>query len=724
MDSNDCGPACLAMILEYYKLPVSLHELREQCNPERNGVTIEDITDVASYYGFETVKVLLSATDLYNMPLPAILYWNQCHFVVLTKADSSKKNLRINDPEIGKIELAEKEFLEGWFGTEPTDEARGLVILIEPSNDNLLKQKNKKNRASQSSFKIITKNIKIITLRYYKQYLVSLLLILLTLGLNWIIPLLFQRTIDMGISGKNISLIKLFIIGQLVSSLGYFVFNTMSELLLIKINNKVSLTFLDAFLERISKLPLFFFLRKVSGDLIQRIQDLETFQLFLIKHSVMFCITTANFLLFLTLVSFYSTTILLIYISVSVVMLLWLRLFFKRREAIDYARFSAFSQYRNNYFELISGMPDIKINNAGEKTINKTKKLLRRSNDLAVKTFYVENYQLLGVRTLEILKNMTILFLCSVWVVNDVITLGMMMAINYIIGQLSGSINFFTNFIRDYQDTVISLQRLNEIEIIPEEQSFHAPLHDVNFNNRIELNDVCFKYSKRQVSNVIDHLSLSIPKGSITAIVGESGSGKTTLAKLILGFYQINSGKILIDDHDINTININRWRSFIGTVLQDGYVFNGSFIDNIAISDETPNIEMVKYSAKMANLDLFIEDFPLKYNTIIGDRGIGLSGGEKQRLLIARAVYKNPDILILDEATNSLDANNETAITENLNIFYKNKTVIIIAHRLSTVKLANQIVVLKKGRILEIGSHDTLINKKGAYYELFINQLG
>lgn len=720
LDSNDCGPACLQMILSYFGKKFQLRELKALCNPELLGVTIQDLSSIAIKLGLNTECVLVDIEEMKEMPLPAILYWKQSHFVVLYRIATKKNHYYIADPSFGKMKMNENEFFENWIGANVNNTTKGISLLFEEGEN--FKNVTPMQISDHKSFELLGYISKVIK-KHLKSYIFSLLLMCISLLLSWAIPIIFQRIIDDGISSKNIPLIQLLILGQAACAIGYVIFITLYEVILLKINFNVSTVFLKDFLDKIIQLPISFFLKRVSSDLLQRIQDLELFQRFITRHAVKFVITFASFVLYLTILSVYNITLLWIYTISSLIIVCWLSLFYKKRRAIDYARFNTSAEYKNNYFELVSGMPDIKINNASEHRTRKLQTILTKTNRLLLNTLNVENIQIVGIDIIDSIRNMIIIGLCSIWVVDGKISIGEMLSINYIIGQLSGMIHFFAIFSRDYQDAKISLTRLNDINYSPKEIADSVANNIVDVRAGIYFKNVSFKYSSHQVNYVLNNLNFVIPKGKITAIVGASGSGKTTILKLILGFYSASEGQILLDDVNIDDVNINYWRSSCGVVLQDGYIFRGTISENIALSSEHPDKQRIKYAARIACIDTFIESLPMQYNSIIGTNGIMLSGGEKQRILIARAVYKDPEFLLMDEATNALDSNNEIEISNNLNMFFKDRTVIIIAHRLSTIRKSEQIIVLNKGEIVEVGKHDDLIKNSKKYYSLIKNQL-
>ncbi|GAF05700.1 peptidase domain-containing ABC transporter [Saccharicrinis fermentans] len=721
LDSNDCGPTCLQMVSKYYGKKISIEDIRKLVDVSSSGITLQDLCSAASKLKIDSEAVKINVKEMVLMPLPAILFWKQNHFVVLYKIDQKKKRYYIADPSFGLTKLNEEDFIRNWLGVSTTQNERGIVLLLEPQREF--------NRPDNTSNKIKPKNsilkyIYSIFANNTKSYIVALLLMGLALLMNWLIPTIFQRVIDDGIKKKHVNLVQILIFGQLACSVGYIIFITLYEFILLKVNFKLSINFLRSFLTKVTELPISFFLKRVSSDLLQRIQDLEILQRFLTNHAISFLITLANFIMFIVLLSNYNMAIASIYICSNILVFFWISFFFKKRKILDYNRFSVDSEYKNKYFELVTGMPDIKVNNASKIKINNLQSVLNKINSLQLKTLKTENYQTVGSDILDTIRNVCILGLCSYWVIENKLTLGQMLSINYILGQLGGTLRFFTNFSRDYQDAKISLDRLNDINNTSKELDRYNPDRQTQLSKNIIFKNVYFKYSTNNQDYILKNINLEIKKGTINAIVGESGSGKTTISKLLLGFYPPTKGNIFIDHHPISDINIDSWRSSCGVVLQEGYIFSGSFIENISMTSTSVDINKIKQAAKIACIDQFIESLPMEYNSIIGNNGICLSGGEKQRILIARAIYKNPKILILDEATNALDTRNEMEISKNFINYFYNKTVVIIAHRLSTIKQADNILVMKKGSVIEQGTHNDLLNNtQNHYYSLVKNQL-
>jgi ATP-binding cassette subfamily B protein len=430
-----------------------------------------------------------------------------------------------------------------------------------------------------------------------------------------------------------------------------------------------------------------------------------------------------NLLIFGAVLAWYDLSIFGVFMLGSMLYFGWVLIFLKRRKDLDYKRFSQLSAEQTKVIELINGMQEIKLHNAEQQKRWSWEYLQALLYKIRRKSLVLEQTQTLGSNAINEIKNIFITILSAKLVIDGKITLGMMMAISYIIGQLNAPIQQLIGFIYSWQDAKIAMERLSEIhEKEDEENNFEEKITNIPLNKSIELKNISFRY-QGSIETVINNLSLIIPSRKITAIVGASGSGKTTLMKMLLKFYIPLEGEITIDNINLNNISQRAWREKCGSVMQEGFIFNDTIANNIAVGDEYVNKQKLLRAVEIANIKDFIERLPLAYNTKIGSTGIGMSTGQKQRLLIARAVYKNPEIIFFDEATSALDAENEKIIMENLNQFFKNKTAVVIAHRLSTVKNADQIVVLDKGKIIEKGTHNELINLKGNYYNLVKNQL-
>jgi len=416
--------------------------------------------------------------------------------------------------------------------------------------------------------------------------------------------------------------------------------------------------------------------------------------------------------------------IFVVFLFGSILYALWVIIFMKKRKELDYKRFAQMADNQSNVIQLITGMQEIKLNNCEKQKRWEWERIQARLFKVSVKSLALNQYQQAGSMFINELKNIIISFMAAAAVIHGEMTLGMMMAVQYIIGQLNSPIAQLIGFMQSAQDAKISLERLSEIHEKEDEEKLEDPkLNLLPAKKNIVIEKLSFQYEGPHSEMVLNNIELKIPEKKITAIVGSSGSGKTTLIKLLLGFYAPIKGEITIGDTGLENFSQRMWRSTCGVVMQDGYIFSDTIAKNIAVSEEIVDKEKLLNAVKAANIQDFIETLPLSYNTKIGQDGHGLSQGQKQRILIARAVYKNPEFIFLDEATNALDANNERVIMDNLNEFFKGRTVVVVAHRLSTVKNADQIVVLEKGKIVESGNHQELTKKRGAYYELVKNQL-
>jgi ATP-binding cassette subfamily B protein len=463
------------------------------------------------------------------------------------------------------------------------------------------------------------------------------------------------------------------------------------------------------------KLPISYFDVRMTGDLLQRINDHKRIERILTTSSLTVLFSFFNLIIFSLVLGYYSLQIFGVFVIGSILYFTWVLFFFKKRKELDYKRFSEVSSEQSKVIELINGMQEIKLHNAERRMRWNWEYVQARLFKVATKSLALEQTQSVGSNFINELKNMFVTILSAKLVIDGDITLGMMMAISYIVGQLNGPIVQLIDFMRDLQDAQISIDRLGEIHNMEdEEKPEDEKLTEVPENAAIKLNNISFRYTGG-LEPVLKNLTLEIPSNKTTAIVGVSGSGKTTLMKLLLGFYQVDKGEIMINNFNLKNISPKEWRRNCGVVMQEGYIFNDTIAKNIAVGEDYVDKEKLNHAINVANIS--------DYNTKIGSEGSGLSTGQKQRLLIARSVYKNPKYLFFDEATSALDANNEKVIMENLNSFFKDKTAVVIAHRLSTVQNADQIVVLDKGKIIEKGNHKELIELKGNYYHLVKNQL-
>ena len=716
-DSKDCGPTCLKIIAKFYGKVLNIQTLRTLSETNRDGSNLLFLSDAAEKIGFKSLGVKLDLNKLQEAPLPCILHWNKEHYVVLYKIKKNK--YYISDPAIGLIEYSKEEFLKFWIGNNSDENTNeGIALLLEPTP-----------KFYQSEFDIEDNKSFGFSLLFnyilpYKSYILQLVFGLLAGSLlQLIFPFLTQSVVDVGIKNQNIHFIYIVLFAQLFLFLGKTALELIRSWILLHLSARINIALISDFFIKLMNLPISFFDVRMTGDIMQRINDHHRIERILTTSSLNVLFSVINMFIMGGVLAYYNLKIFAVFFIGSFCYFLWVILFLKRREKLDYKRFSEVSQEQSKVIELINGMQEIKLHNAEKQKRWGWEYIQARLFRVSMKGLVLEQTQSIGSNFINELKNIIIIFLSAKLVIDGTITLGMMMAISSIVGGLNGPIIQLISFIREAQDAKISLARLSEIhEKEDETQQEESQTHEIPENSNIIIKNLSFKYTGSDV-NVLDDLNLTIPANKITAIVGTSGSGKTTLMKLLLKFYEPNQGEISVNKTPIKSIAQKTWRNHVGTVMQEGYIFSDTIANNIAIGVTNINKERLKYASDVANIKDFIEDYPLGFNTKIGMEGVGMSTGQKQRLLIARAVYKNPEMLFFDEATSALDANNEKEIMEKLNFFFKDKTVVVIAHRLSTVMNADQIVVLEKGKIVEVGNHQELVNLQGSYFKLVKNQL-
>lgn len=716
-DSKDCGATCVKIIAKHYGKVLNIQTLRVLSETTREGANLLNLSDAIEQIGFRTLGIKVSLIKLLEAPLPCILHWNSNHYVVLYKIKND--TFYISDPAIGLIKYSKSDFIKFWIGNnadENTEE--GIALLVEPTPAFYNSEFDKEEEKS-FGFSLLFKY-----LIPYKSFIFQLAIGLFAGSLlQLIFPFLTQSIVDVGIQNQNIHFIYLVLFAQLFLFIGRTALELIRSWILLHLSTRISISLISDFFIKLMNLPISFFDVRMTGDIMQRIGDHNRIERILTTSSLSVLFSTINMLIMGGVLAYYNLKIFLVFFIGSFFYFLWVILFLKRRKELDYKRFAEVSQEQSKVMELINGMQEIKLHNAEKQKRWGWEYIQARLFKVSMKGLVLEQTQTIGSGFINELKNIIIVFLSAKLVIDGQITLGMMMAISSIVGNLNGPIFQLIGFIREVQDAKISLARLSEIhEKEDEKQQEATQTSEVPFESDIVLKDISFRYVGSE-NNVLEALNLTIPVNKVTAIVGTSGSGKTTLMKLLLKFYEPNTGQISIGKVALQNIKQNSWRKHVGTVMQEGYIFNDTIAHNIAIGENIIDKERLLYASDVANIRDFIEEYPLSFNTKIGQEGVGMSTGQKQRLLIARAVYKNPEMLFFDEATSALDTNNEKEIMEKLNVFFKNKTVVVIAHRLSTVINADQIVVLEKGKIVEIGNHTELVAKKGNYYELVKNQL-
>ena len=717
-DSLECGVACLMMVCKYYRKEFQYSELTKVCNPTREGVSLLSIAATANLLGLRTICAKINVGKLKTLSSPIILHWNQDHFVVLYKVKKGK-TFYIADPGKGRVKYNIEEFQKHWISTLSGGEEKGTAMFLEPTPA-FYEKKIGKQPAKKRSFRFLFGYIK----KYRKYFGLIVLGLLLGSLLQLILPFLTQAIVDVGIKNQNISFIWLILLGQLMLTVSRTAIDFIRRWLLLHISLRINISLVSDFFIKLLKLPMSFFETKLMGDLMQRMGDHSRVNTFLTQQTLSIAFSFFSFVVFCIVLLSYNWLIFIIFMLGSLLYGGWLALFLKRRKLLDYELFEQQTINNNKTYEFITSMQEIKLQDCEQRRRWEWEDVQADLFEVQMKSLKLQQTQEAGSIFINELKNIVITVVAATAVIHGQLTLGMMLAIQYIIGQLNSPVEQLMGFFYSVQDVKISLERINEIHHVDDENEKQGLVTTVKEESQgIDLEAVDFKYDPHALRTIIDNVNLTIHKGKITAIVGASGSGKTTLIKLVLGYYPVLGGQITIGGTCINTINKKWWRRQCGVVMQDGVIFSESIARNIAVDDGEIDKKRLQRAAEIACIHDYVMGLPLKYNTKIGRDGIGLSQGQKQRILIARAVYKNPDYIFLDEATNSLDANNERMIVEHLDEFYKGKTVVIVAHRLSTVKNADQIVVLDKGRVVEIGNHEVLTQKRGAYYDLVKNQL-
>ncbi len=720
-DSMECGMACLQIICKYYRKRVSSAFLSKVVSVSKNGASLLAIYDVANKIGFHTIGGRVGIKTLSSSLLPCILHWNQNHFVVLYKVWKGKK-FYVADPGKGLVKYNLEEFKSHWISTRSNGEEKGIAMFLEPTpafyshKEDSESEKDKNPRSFRFLFGYVKKYR-----RYFGQVVLGMIVGSL---LQLVLPFLTQSIVDVGIKNQDIGFIWLILLGQLMLTFSRTAIDFIRRWLLLHISMRINISLVSDFFIKLLKLPMSFFDTKLMGDLMQRMNDHSRVNNFLTNQALSVTFAMLTFVVFTVVLFLYNRLIFVIFLIGSILYGAWMILFLRRRKVLDYELFEQQAINNNKTYEFITSMQEIKLQDCEQRRRWEWEDTQADLFGVQMKSLKLQQTQEAGSILINEVKNIVITVVAAAAVIHGQLTLGMMLAVQYIIGQLNSPVEQLMSFFYSLQDVKISLERINEIHRVDDENGKTGLKTSFADNSKgIDIESIMFKYDPHALSKTLDDVTIHIPKGKVTAIVGASGSGKTTLVKLMLGYYPVLEGQINIGGTDINTLNKKWWRRQCGVVMQDGVIFSESIARNIAVDDGDIDKDRLLKAAQIACIHEYIMSLPLKYNTKIGRDGIGLSQGQKQRILIARAVYKNPDYIFLDEATNSLDANNERAIVENLDKFYRGKTVVIVAHRLSTVKNADQIVVIDHGKVVETGNHETLTAKRGAYYNLVKNQL-
>ncbi|MXV37212.1 ATP-binding cassette domain-containing protein [Flavobacteriaceae bacterium Ap0902] len=727
----DCGPACLAMVVRHFGKKYPIDFLRENAFITREGVSLLGIDEAAQKIGFETQSVKLSISKLIEQkPLfPCILHWNQNHFVILFKISqsifSNKIIFHLVDPAHGIIKLSIGKFKKSWC----VEEDKGVAMFLNPTQDfeNLVPPKEEK-----LSIQYLLQHLN----PYKKQLIIMFFLLLLGSGLTLIFPFLTEALIDKGVNAKDLNFIFIILLSQLGVFLGSITIEVFRNWMMLYVGTHLSIDIISSFLKKILQLPIKFFDTKTMGDFNQRIQDNDRIEDFLTSQSLTTFFSIITFSVFFGVLWYYDIKILIVYFLLTALSIGWSYYWLKKRKILDYYRFQQHSENQESIYEMLNGVTEMKLNQFEEFKRIEWEAIQQKLFKTNIRILKLNQFQLSGFEFINQLKNILVTFLAANYVVKGEMTLGMLLSISYIIGQMNSPVNQLVNFFRSLQDAKLSLERLNEVQNKPNEEEIipanSSKLKNLNIvedfspngiSKGIRLENLSFQYEGPKSPYILKDIDLLIPEGKVTAVVGASGSGKTTLMKLLLRFYNPTQGKIFYNYDNILSISPKSIRENTGVVMQDGYIFSDTIERNIATSDETIDYKRIDFAIKIANIQAFIQSLPLGLKTKIGASGNGISGGQRQRLLIARAVYKNPHYIFFDEATSALDAENEKIIHDNLQSFFKGKTVLIIAHRLSTVKKADNIIVLDKGKVVEQGNHNRLVKSRGNYYNLVKNQL-
>jgi ATP-binding cassette subfamily B protein len=712
-DQMDCGPTCLRMVAKHFGRNFKVQTLRQLCEINREGVSLLGISDASEKIGFRSLGAKLTIDNLKEAELPCILHWRQNHFVVLYKIKKGK--YYIADPGSGLVTLTEAEFAKNWLAD--TTNGEGIALLLSPT-PYFYEQEDEKGTEISWSF----------LLRYLVTYKQLVMQLIFGLGIGTLLqlvaPFLTQSVVDIGINTRNLNFVYIVIIAQAALIIGRVSVEFIRSWILLHISTRVNISILTDFLIKLMKLPMSFFDTKMTGDIMQRMSDQRRIETFLTGSTLSTLFSMFNLLVFSVVLAYYNVAIFFVYALSSALYMGWIFAFLKRRRDLNYKSFEISSKNQSSIVQLVSGMQEIKLNNCEQQKRWEWEHLQARLFKFNVKNLALSQYQQGGSTFINESTNLLITFLSAKAVIDGQLSLGGMIAVQYIIGQLNGPIQQFLGFIQGFQDAKISLERLNEIHEMADEEPIDKEYnHTLPQNRGLSLNNLTFRYPGAGNDPVLENISLEIPQGKTTAIVGMSGSGKTTILKLLLRFYEPEKGDIKIGGQSLNNIGFKTWRSHCGVVMQDGFIFSDSIERNISVGDDYPDKEKLSHAIHVANIQDFIDGLPLGLKTKIGAEGNGISQGQRQRLLIARAVYKNPEYILFDEATNALDANNERVIMNNMKEFFTGRTVVIVAHRLSTVSNADNIILLDKGRIVEQGTHMELTALKGDYYKLVKNQL-
>lgn len=714
-----CGAACLTAVILHYGGRRTLSEVSRLCHPTARGLSMKALADTARELGFDAVCARMTPDSLSRYTLPAILHWNQNHYVVLYRVTgkSGRERYRISDPSSGKRVYGASGFRRHWASCTSGDGSQGIAMFLTPGES--FARDEARGDGEGGSMRLLGRYLR----QYRTQFLHVFAGLLLGCALQLVMPFLTQSLVDRGIRNSDIGFVWLVLLGELMVVTGRTATDFIRRWLMLHVSMRVNLSLVSDFFIKLLRLPMDFFDTCLMGDLLQRIGDHGRVQGFLTGQVLGTLFSLLSFLVFGAVLLAYSPVVFLIFTAGSVIYAIWISVFLSRRRTLDYELFDCQSRNQSRTYRFVTSMQEIKLQDCENRRRMEWEDTQADLFDVQTRSLRLQQVQEAGSVFINEMKNILVTVFAASSVIDGGMTLGQMLAVQYIIGQLNSPVEQLMGFVYSLQDVRLSLERINEVRGVREEEEGHGRETEIRGIPDIRLEQVCFRYDPHAPGDTVSDVSVTIPHGKVTAIVGASGSGKSTLVKLMLGYYPVRSGAITIAGQDIRAYSVKAWRRKCGVVMQDGVIFSESIARNIAVDDGPIDRERLEYAAGMACIRDYIESLPLGYDTLIGQDGSGLSQGQRQRILIARAVYRNPPFIFLDEATNSLDAVNEHEIVRNLEEFYRGRTVVVVAHRLSTVRHADSIVVLDHGRVAESGTHDELVARKGAYYRLVSNQL-
>lgn len=711
-DSTHCGVACIEMLCKYYGNDVSYDNILDFSRANVNGMSFKQMKMTVAHFGFLTKSVCVSADELRKTNKVCILHWNKSHYVVLYKIKGNC--FYIADPAKGLLKYGHDDFVKYWSEDSMTG-SQGYAMFVEPTDEFYKIKVGRK----EDNFRVTT------YLTQYARYIFLILFTLLFTGaMLALLPFLTQKMVDVGIKNKDMFFIMLILLGQLALTLGKVTFDFVRKWILLKVSMRINVSMVSGFLLKLVKLPMWYIEAKHIGDLQQRLNDHSRVNSFLTTQIPNAVYSLVLFFVFSVILSVYNSVLYVLFVIFSVLYAIWTVVFLRRRKIVDYEYFDKQAINNIRTYQYICNLQEIKLQNCEERRCQEWKETQRQMFAVQTKSLKIQQTQELGGILINEMKNIAMSAFTAYSVISGNVTLGGMLAIQYIIGQINGPVEQLIGFIYACQDVGISVERINEVRNLPGEEDIYGCVESLGQSDTaIAVSHLNFSYDKFSDKYVLNDLNFSIKRGEVTAIVGASGGGKTTLLKILLGYYIPSGGFVKIGDKDLKSYNVGWWRRQCGVVMQDGVIFSDSIARNISIEYDDIDYSRLDTAIKLSGSSDIIDSLPLGYNTIIGQEGITLSKGQAQRILIARAIYKNPDYLFFDEATNSLDAKNESEIAANLDGFFKNRTVVVIAHRLSTVRNADQIIVMDRGKIVEIGKHEELLRRKGSYFELVKRQL-